>query len=125
MATPEQLALFRKQTKELLTPAETKDVKEALGEFMEDKVQPVSLLCCLPIRVASCGGIAAVAVVVDLYVWSRALPRLCRPPLSCLGSKTTIHCFRSITSHPAHSLARLSLSRVGTSFMRPHSRFFL
>eukprot|EP00035_Acanthoeca_spectabilis_P035156 m.32781 g.32781 ORF g.32781 m.32781 type:complete len:490 (-) comp7097_c0_seq1:225-1694(-) len=41
MATPEQLALFRKQTKELLTPAETKGVKEALGEFMEDKDVPM------------------------------------------------------------------------------------
>ena len=38
MATAEQLNLFRKQTKELLTPAETAEVKEALNEFLEDKV---------------------------------------------------------------------------------------
>lgn len=39
MATPEQVALFRKQTKALLTPEQTKDVKEALGEFLEDKAR--------------------------------------------------------------------------------------
>ena len=55
MATAEQLNLFRKQTKELLTAAETADVKEALNEFLEDKVRmrallsivtPELLLCC-------------------------------------------------------------------------------
>ena len=77
MATPEQVALFRKQTKALLTPEETKDVKEALGEFLEDKAR-VRVHPLISVLIVCCASLVVCDVSLTRLFKECSFSHLCR-----------------------------------------------